>query len=128
MNALRKKQQGLTFISWLVILAVGGFFVLLTLKLVPIYLEHQSVKAIIEGLKTDPSLRKEVVTPKTISDTIWRKARVESLYDFPRDAIKIKKTKDKLQIDLVYDRVEPIFANISVMVSFEEHEEVELLR
>ena len=128
MKALRQKQQGLTFISWLIILAIGGFFVLLTLKIVPIYLEHQSVQNIVQGLTTDAKLRKEFVSPKEVSDIIWKRMRIESLYDFPKDAFKIKKTKDRLLIDVTYDRVEPIFANISVMVSFSEKVEIELLR
>ena len=44
---LQKNQKGLTFISWLIILAVGGFFVMLALKLTPIYLENQSAGQII---------------------------------------------------------------------------------
>lgn len=122
---LKKNQSGLTFISWLIILAIGGFFVLLTLKLVPIYLENQSVKSVVQSLNQDPLVRKQ--TAHGVRKIIQKRLKINSVYDFPKEYIKIKKSKNKLIVDITYDRIEPIVANVSVMVSFSEKLDIELL-
>lgn len=43
MNASTKHQQGLTFISLVFFLGLIAFFVLLGLKIGPIYLDHSKV-------------------------------------------------------------------------------------
>ena len=121
---LRNKQSGLTFISWLIILAIGGFFVLLALKIVPIYLENQSINSVIKSLEADPIARRGTVGD--IRNLIRKRFRINGIYDFDLKQIKIKKTRNRMKIDLTYDRIEPIVANISVMVSFSEKVDVEL--
>lgn len=113
-----KHQKGLTFISWLIILAVGGFFVMLTLKLVPIYLENQSIQSVVESLDNDPLVRRE--TAGGIKKIIKKRMRINSVYDFPAEWVKVKKSKNRLIVDITYERREPIVANVSVVVSFSE--------
>ncbi len=122
---VKKHQTGLTFISWLIVLAIGGFFVLLTLKLVPIYLENQSVKSVVKSLNQDPLVRKQ--TAQGVRKIINKRLKINSVYDFPQDNIKIKKSKNRLIVDITYDKIEPIVANVSVMVSFSEKLTVEIL-
>ena len=121
---LKNKQSGLTFISWLIILAIGGFFVLLALKLVPIYLENQSINSVIKSLESDPIARRGTVGD--IRNLIRKRFRINGIYDFDLKQIKIKKTRNRMAVDLTYDRIEPIVANVSVMVSFSEKVDVEL--
>ena len=59
MNLPLKRQQGLTLISLVFILGLIGFFVMLTLKIVPIYLDHGKVKSALEALKATPELANE---------------------------------------------------------------------
>ena len=54
MNSNPQRQQGVTFIGWIVILAIVGFFVLLGLRLGPVYLENFSVKQALASLENDP--------------------------------------------------------------------------
>ena len=120
----KARQKGLTFLSILIILAIGGFFVLLALKITPIYLENQSIKAIVAGLNDDAQrLRNKTVSG--VKKEIQKRFRINSIYDFPKDGYKIKKEKNKLVIDFTYDRVEPIVHNISVMVSFSDKLEID---
>jgi len=124
-TSLKQKQQGLTLISWLIIFAIGGFFILLGMKLVPIYLENQSVKSIVESLRNDSKARGE--SAAGVKKLIYKRLKINSIYDFPKDNIKIKKTKNRLLVDITYDKIEPIFANISVMVSFSEKLDIEYI-
>jgi len=122
---LQKNQKGLTFISWLIILAIGGFFVLLAMKLTPIYLENQSVKSIVAALEGDPEVRR--TDKRGIQKIIQKRMRINSIYDFPKDAIKIKKTKTRLDLDITYNREEKIFANVYVLVKFSEQISIDII-
>ena len=122
---LQKNQKGLTFISWLIILAIGGFFVLLALKLTPIYLENQSVKSVIKSLNNDPLIRK--TDSRGIRKIIKKRMKINSIYDFPKDAIKIKKTKTRLNVDITYNKEEKIVANVYVLVKFSEKLSVDII-
>jgi len=122
---LQKNQKGLTFISWLIILAIGGFFVLLALKLTPIYLENQSVKSVIKSLNNDPLIRK--TDSRGIRKIIKKRMKINSIYDFPKDAIKIKKTKTRLNVDITYNKEEKIVANVYVLVKFSEQLSVDIV-
>ncbi len=126
MKHLNQDQQGLTFISWLIVFAIGGFFILLTLKIVPIYLENQSVKGVIIALEENPKLKQERTTVANIKELIKRGFKVNSIYDFPKDAIKVKKEKNRVVVDITYAREEPIIANIAVKVSFSEKLDLEI--
>ncbi|MCG7958380.1 MAG: DUF4845 domain-containing protein, partial [Candidatus Thiodiazotropha taylori] len=49
-----KKQRGLTFISWLVILIIAGFLVMVGIKITPVYIDHFAVKSALESVKNEP--------------------------------------------------------------------------
>jgi len=119
------KQSGLTFLTIVLIMAVFGFFVLLALKITPIYIENNSVKTVLHKLENDASVKRKTVAG--IRKMIAHGFRINSIYDFPKENIKIKKTKNRLIIDLTYDKVEPIVANVSVMVSFSDKIDMEIL-
>ena len=74
---LQKNQKGLTFISWLIILAIGGFFVMLGMKLTPIYLENQSVKSVVKSLNNDPLIRK--TDTRGIRKIIKKRMKINSI-------------------------------------------------
>ena len=48
------QQKGVTAIGWLIILALIGFFVMLTLKMLPSYLEYFKVVSTLESLEKEP--------------------------------------------------------------------------
>ena len=122
---LQKNQKGLTFISWLIILAVGGFFVMLGLKLTPIYLENQGVKSVVKSLNNDPLIRK--TDTRGVRKIIKNRMKINSIYDFPKDAIKIKKSKTRLNVDITYNKEEKIVGNVYVLVKFSEKLSVDIV-
>lgn len=122
---LKQRQRGLTFISWLIVLAIGGFFVMLGMKLTPIYLENQSVKSVVKSLNNDPLVRN--TDARGIRTIIKKRMRINSIYDFPDDVIKIKKTRTNLAVDITYNKEEKIVGNIYVVVKFSEQLNVDII-
>ena len=51
-----KRQNGMTAIGWLIVLALIGFFVLLTLRMLPSYLEYYKVVSTLDSLKKEGTM------------------------------------------------------------------------
>ncbi len=54
----KNNQQGMTSIGWLLVFALIGFFALLAMKMVPIYMERFEVIHAVEGLAKDENAYK----------------------------------------------------------------------
>ncbi len=51
-------QRGMTAIGWLLVLGLIAFFTLVTLRLVPMYLEYAKVVSTLESLPNEPGISK----------------------------------------------------------------------
>ncbi len=117
-----KKQQGLTFISWLVILSVAGFMVMVGIKVAPVYLENYSVKTILNSVKNEPfSARKSV---RELKGTIFKRFDMNNIRTLTYDDISIKREKSKTTIRIAYEARKHIFYNVSVVMVFDESVEL----
>ena len=112
-----KRQNGMTAIGWLIVLALIGFFVLLTLRMVPSYLEYYKVVSSLD------SLEKETLdSPGAIRKLLERRfdiSYVESIT--PKDVV-IRPSGTNFRVIADYDARKHIFANVDVVMSF--HKEV----
>ncbi len=122
MNSLLAKQRGMTGLGWLTVLALIGFFSLMILKLAPIYLDHYSVASTVRSLEKEPLITKK--SPAQIRTMIKKRLNMNYASDLPKDAIKIKKTPGVLKVDVNYEVKKPLFGNIELLVTFEEHIEL----
>ncbi len=113
-----KKQHGLTMISILMILIMIGGVVLLFFKIVPIYMNYGKVKSTIESVANLKDA--ESKSKSQIRKLIRKRLAVNSVYDLPKDAIKVLKRGNYLKIVAKYDVKEKLFANLSVLVEFNE--------
>ena len=113
-----RHQRGLTLISWMVVIGVAVFFVIMGMKLVPIYLENYSVKTILKSVEEDRGSAQR--SPREIRDGIMKRLKINGVYDFDPAVIKIKKDKGRTQINVDYDVRKNMVGNIDVIVSFQE--------
>lgn len=114
----RHRQRGMTGTGWLVVLALIGFFSMLTIKLAPVYMEHFSVKTVLESLKEEP-----LITTKSAGEVrkmIQRRLKVNGVYDMDKDAIKIKKEEGVLNVDITYQVQKHMAGNVDVLISFSD--------
>ncbi len=122
MNSLLSKQRGMTGLGWLTVLALIAFFSLLILKLAPIYLDHYSVASTVKSLESEPLITKK--TPGEIRSLLKKRLKINYVSDLPKDAIKIKKAPGILKVDVNYQVRKPLFGNIELLLTFQEHIEL----
>jgi hypothetical protein len=122
MNSSLKSQQGLTLLSIAFILFLIGFFVLLTLKIVPIYLDHNKVKNALSALKKDPAFPN--MSEFEIKQSIDKRFNMNYVYDVTSNDLKVVKTATYTKVEIEYETVVKLAYNLSVLAEFHDVIEV----
>jgi Tfp pilus assembly major pilin PilA len=119
MNSLKNRQRGMTMISWLIVLGIAVFFVLIGIKMVPTYLENYSIKQVLANMQNDRTVRK--MTPKEMRESFMKRIKINSVYEFDRKWITIKKEKSGGTLFAVdYEIRKPVAGNVSIVMAFSD--------
>lgn len=116
---MRQKQKGLTAITWIILLGLIGIQAVMALRIIPVYLNHGTVKTIMDNVASDVDLRGK--TAGEIKKILSSRLQVNNIYALQesKDAFKFKKLTDGLQVDLHYERRGPIYGNLEFVATFE---------
>ena len=121
MNKL-DRQRGMTAIGWLLVLGLIAFFTLITLRLVPLYLEYSKVTSVLESLQNEPGITRK---PKSeIYQLIARRFDVNDVRDLDPKLATIELRNGRLTVTMDYERRTNMAGNIDVVVSFNKSIEV----
>lgn len=113
-------QKGLSFLGWLVLLAVLAFVASTGAKVVPHYLDYMSVKKIIEAVGTDKAA--DVTTVGGFYDYVEKGLQVNNIRDLDlKKALSVTTENNRFLAHLNYEKREPLIQNIDLVVKF-DHE------
>ena len=118
MNSMPRQQQGLTLITWLLILMMVGFFVMLGLRLGPIYLQNYTVKNIMTDLQEEPLVSRKTVGE--IRQMLLRRFDINGIRSLGRENIKIVRAGGKTKVEVAYEVRQHIAGNVDVLVTFND--------
>ena len=110
------KQRGMTGIGWLIVLALIGFFVLLTLKIVPSYMEYYKVVATLTAMEKESGFS----SPQEIRRLAARRFDISYVEAITPKDLKIKSRGKKFSVTAKYESRKHLFHNISVVMDFEK--------
>lgn len=116
------RQQGLTLISTLLLLGLIGFFVLLGVKVIPVYLDHSKVANALSALEKSGNV--EGQTEFEIRNNLAKRFNLNYVYDVTQDDIKITKSGSYLKVAIQYEVVKKLVGNLSVLAEFNDVIEV----
>lgn len=116
------KQKGMTAIGWMLVLGLIAFFTLVTLKLVPVYLESNKVASALESLKKEPGITKKSRTE--IVSLLIKRFDVNDIGQVDPLTAKITRDKGVLNVQIAWERREHLFANIDLVGVFDKQIEV----
>ena len=122
MNMSLKHQQGLTFISLVFILGLIAFFVLLGLKIGPIYLDHSKVVSTLAEIEKIPDIEEQ--SEAEIRNSLDKRFDINYVNDVTQDDITITRHENYLKVAIEYEVVRTIVGNLSVLVEFNDVIEV----
>ncbi len=122
MNFSGNHQKGLTFITIMIILGLIAFFVMLGLKVGPIYMNHSKVQSTMAAIKEMPGI--ENMSKREIALSISKRLNMNYVDKINKDDFEIVRHDDLLTVSIDYERVENLMGNLSVLVEFSESFEV----
>jgi hypothetical protein len=115
---MRNRQLGVTAIGWLVLLTPVAIVVYAGIRLAPVYLNYMKVAKAMEG--TVSEMKAGGATPQTIRATIDKHFEID-MVDYPTTKdMKITKDGGSWIVESQYDDEAPLFANLSLRVTFDK--------
>jgi hypothetical protein len=122
-NKQWKNQKGITGIGIAAILAVGAFFVLISMRLFPIYVEHFSVTTHLENLAADSA------TKRMTDKEMWKKLRttfdIDDVDNVKEEHLFVDRDKGGgVTLAIEYEVRTKMLGNVEVVVVFADEAEV----
>lgn len=118
----RHHQKGMTAIGWLLMLGLIAFFTLITLRLVPLYLEFAKVTSVLESLQDEPGITRQ--TRGEIIKLVTKRFDMNDINYVDPGLVEVSKNKGVLKVGISYERREHLLGNIDVVASFDKQIEV----
>jgi hypothetical protein len=109
-----KRQEGVTAVGWLIILALIGFFVLLALKMVPSYLEFYKIVSTLESIESEGAMD----SPREIRKLLERRFDISYVHSITPNQVSVKSAGTNWNVTADYDSRVHLFANVDVVMSF----------
>lgn len=119
---MKRKQQGMTLIGFILVLAVVGVFAYMGMKLVPMYSEFYTVKQSLRGIANEPGITTQ--DPARIKDLFFRRLYVSYAENVKPEHVKINRKDAGYVITVRYEVRRPLIANIDVVGRFETEQEL----
>ncbi len=119
---MQHKQQGLTAISWLVIILIAGVLVLSVIKLLPTYLDNYTVASSLNSLKELPDLQQK--DDDEIYRLIQTRFDINNISTVKAEEAEISRAEGAIAIYLDYEVRTSLLGNIDAVMVFSESVEI----
>lgn len=111
-------QKGMTAIGWMLVLGIIAFFTLITLRMVPLYLEFSKVAATLESLKEQPNIGLQ--TKSEIIKIVRKRFDVNDVRNVDPKLIKVSKDRGMMKVGIHYERREHLVGNVDIVTTFDK--------
>ncbi len=115
---LRKHQQGLGMLGWLVVLGIASFALTCFFRIGPIYLEYWQTKKALDlvliGSQSSGKSKEELLA------AIQRQFDVSRIESIDTKNIKFVDARGSREVDANYEKRVALIANIDVVVKFDK--------
>ena len=117
---MRHSQKGASFFGWLAVIALLVFGMVIAMKLVPIYMDHYSLRNIITTVNEDPNVK--VNSLRDLNMYIEKGMRLNGIRDIkPKDAVTTSQSgQNAYTVVLKYEVRAPLLNTVDLLVHFDE--------
>ena len=122
MTMTPRRQRGMTTIGLVLVLTMVAFFVLIGLKLYPIYYDSFKVGAALDSLKADPTLASK--TSAEVVDRLMKRLSIDNVDHVEKSDVTVEKSGKGIRVLVEYEARKNVVGNVDVMVSFSKAVEV----
>lgn len=111
-----KKQQGMTFLGLVIVVAAIVFLAMIGMKMVPAYIEFMGVKKVLNHIASDPNFNE--MGKKEIIERFDKGANVGYVTVVKGADLLIERGDTGNVVTVDYQVIKPIVANVSVQMDF----------
>lgn len=108
-------QKGLTLMSFLIVLAVVGFFIFVGMKLFPVYNEYWTVVGDMKGLAAEPGVQN--LSPEQVRKRLEQRFYVSYVESVGPQQIKVTR-QDGYKLTVAYEVRRNLMYNLDFVASF----------
>ncbi|MGN6222979.1 DUF4845 domain-containing protein [Pseudoxanthomonas sp.] len=119
-----KRQSGITFIGFLIVLVVAGSAAFIAIKLFPMYQEYYAVRAAMRGLSEEPGVADW--DPSRIQDRFFRRLAIDYTENVKPANVKFERADRGWKMRVAYEVRRPMVANLDVVGKFDSTQELTL--
>ncbi|MFN3580110.1 MAG: DUF4845 domain-containing protein [Pseudomonas sp.] len=117
---MRHSQKGMSFFGWLAVIALIVFGLVIAMKLIPIYMDHYTLRKIVTEVNDDPTLK--INSLRAFNDHIYKGMQINSIRDIDaKEAITITASgADAYTVVIKYEVRSPVLQTVDLLVHFDE--------
>ena len=113
---MKRKQSGLTFIGFVIVLAVAGLFIYVGMKLVPMYTEYYSLKKALASLANEDGIANR--SAPEVKDRLFKRLYMSYALDIKKEHVKIERYETSWNVTVDYETRRELIANLDVVGKF----------
>lgn len=111
------RARGITFLSFIIVLVVVGFFAYMAMRLVPVYQEYFSVRQAMNAVAEEAGPN---TSPAQIRQSLARRFDISYVENVKPQDIRVIRDARGTQLNIQYQRTTPFIYNIEFLISFDE--------
>lgn len=119
---MKRAQQGMTLVGFVMVLAVAGVFIYMGMKVIPMYSEYYSVKQAMEGLSKEPDIAN--YDAARVRDLLFRRLDISYSENVKPENVKLVRRDAGWLMTVDYEVRRPLIANIDVVGRFNAEKEL----
>lgn len=113
---MKRKQSGLTFIGFVIVLAVAGLFIYVGMKLVPMYTEYYSVKKALASLANEDNIASR--SAPEVKQRFFKRLYMSYALNIKNEHVKVERRETSWIVIVDYETRRPMIANLDVVGKF----------
>jgi Tfp pilus assembly major pilin PilA len=118
------RQRGITLLSFLMVIAVLGFFAFIGMRLFPVYSEYYSVKQAMDAVANEPGVN--TWDARRVRDALDRRFNISYVFSVKPEHIKVTRSATGNTLTIDYEVRKPFAYNLDFVARF--NRSVELTR
>ncbi len=115
---IRRRQDGMTTLGFVILVAFVGLFAFAAIRLTPVYLNYMKVVGVVDGVYNE--FDGQNATRASIRNSLLRRFDIESVSVITHRAVTVTAVDGGFEVKARYDHTAPFIGNISFTVHFDK--------
>ncbi|WP_232802287.1 DUF4845 domain-containing protein [Alloalcanivorax mobilis] len=116
--AARSRQRGLSLLGWVVVMIVLAVFGTAAFRMVPAYMEYNTIRSAITSLLEDS--QSALMSEREVRNALSKRFTINQVTAISANDLEIDKEGGELVVGVDYEVRQPLFYNVSVVMHFED--------